>query len=300
VRIRLAVLLAVVAMPAAARAQATGPAPPDVSWSRDAAITAVALSGAALATVIPVDRTTLWQRQLLPIDDRLKGRLSSSAAHTSDVLAAVNVVMPFGLLVGQGGGLGDVNNRRLLLYSESIAVSIFLNGITKHLVGRPRPYAYSADPLVHAYGDAEGIDSHLSFFSGHAAITFTASVAGAYLYGQASTDRNTRAAVWAFELALAGATADLRTRAGKHFYSDVIVGALVGAAVGFAVPRLHGGPTYTPSAAEWVAIGVAPFAGIAIAEVLPIKPTIDQPVTTIALPWIAPGGGGGVMLARTF
>ena len=54
--------------------------------------------------------------------------------------------------------------------------------------------------------------------------------------------------MWGFELALAGATANLRTRAGRHFYSDVIVGAIVGAGVGFAVPRLHGGPAYTPSA----------------------------------------------------
>jgi hypothetical protein len=72
-----------------------------VSWGRDGAITGAAVLGAALASLIPVDRTALWQTQLLPIDDRLKGG-SQSAAQTSDTLAAINVVTPLGILVGQG------------------------------------------------------------------------------------------------------------------------------------------------------------------------------------------------------
>ena len=131
------------------------------------------------------------------------------------------------------------------------------------------PYVYSDDPRLRAYAEHEGKDSHLSFFSAHASNTFAASVAGSYLFAQASTDKSARAGVWGVELALAAATARLRTRAGKHFYSDVIVGAIVGVGVGYLTPRLHGGPAYRPSAAEWVVIGTAPLAGLALAQLLP-------------------------------
>jgi len=291
------VMVCLAGAPRPARAQTTADAP-NVSWARDGAITGAAVIGAALASLIPVDRTALWQRQLLPIDDRLEGRFSQSAAQTSDTLAAIDVVTPLGLLVGQGG-LVEANDRRLLLYGETVAVSVFLNSVTKYLVGRPRPYFYSDDPRLKEYAEAQGKDSHLSFFSGHASTTFAASVAGSYLYSQVATDAKSRAAVWGFELVLAGATADLRTRAGKHFYSDVIVGAVVGAAVGFLVPHLHGGPSYDPSVGEWIVIGTAPVVGVALAQLMPFKQNMLEPLGTIALPWIAPGGGG-VLLARQF
>lgn len=281
------------------QAQSLVPPSLDVRWGRDGAITGAAVVGAALAALIPVDTTARWQRQLLPADAGLEGKFSQQAASTSDTLAAVDVAVPFALLVGQGGGFNSANDRRLLLYAESIAISGFLNAVTKYAVGRPRPYVYSDDPRLKAYAEHQGKDSHLSFFSGHSSTTFAASVAGSYLFAQASSDRPARAGVWGFELALAAATARLRTRAGKHFYSDVIVGAIVGAGVGYLVPRLHGGPAYSPSGTEWVVIGAAPIAGLALAQLVPAKPTITRPLAPVALPFITPNGGG-MMLAQVF
>jgi membrane-associated phospholipid phosphatase len=260
---------------------------------------AAAVLGTGLVTLIPVDQSVRWKRQLLPGDQRLEGRTSASAARTSDILAALDVMMPLGLMLGQGG-MNEDNGKRVLVYGESVAVSLFLNGVTKYLVARPRPYVYSDDPRVQAYAASEGKDSHLSFYSGHASTTFTASVAGAYLFAQATPDKKARATVWGFELALAGATANLRTRAGKHFYSDVIVGSLVGAAVGYAVPRLHGGPKVELSAAEWVAIGTAPVVGAVIGQLVPAKADVLEPLSAaVVLPW-ASSHGGGLMLASVF
>jgi membrane-associated phospholipid phosphatase len=45
--------------------------------------------------------------------------------------------------------------------------------------------------------------------------------------------------LWLGSEALAATTAVLRVEAGKHFWSDVAVGALVGSAVGYLVPQLH-------------------------------------------------------------
>jgi membrane-associated phospholipid phosphatase len=296
----IAFVLAFASAPAVAWGQAVeGPKPElKVSWALDGSIVVAAALGTGLVSLIPVDVTTRWKRHLLPFDRRLEGQLSSSAAKASDILAAIDVIMPLGLLLGQTG-MNEAYGRRSLVYGEAVMLSLFMNGVTKYLVGRPRPYTHSDDPRAQAYADREGKDSHLSFYSGHASTTFAASVAGAYLFAQNTTDRRARAAVWGFELALAGATATLRTRAGKHFYSDVIVGALVGAAVGYLVPRLHGGPKVRLQAAEWVAIGVAPVVGVTLAQLVPARADLVEPLPAVVLPWVAPSGGG-LMLARGF
>jgi membrane-associated phospholipid phosphatase len=269
-----------------------------VRWAVDGAITGAAALTTALAGLIPVDTTTRWQRQLLPFDRRLEGRTSASAAKTSDVLITVDVLTPLGLMLGQTG-MNEAYGKRALIYGETLAISLALNGVTKYLVGRPRPYVYSDDARIQAYAQRQGKDSHLSFYSGHSSVSFAASVAGAYLFAQNTTEKAARATVFGFELALAAATANLRTRAGKHFYSDVIVGALVGAAVGYAVPRLHGGPKVELSAAEWTVIGTAPVAGVVIAQLLPAKADLTVPLDALLLPWATPSGGG-LMLARVF
>jgi membrane-associated phospholipid phosphatase len=294
----LATVLTVVLAPRAARAQDAAPAAPKVRWALDGSITGAAVVGTVLVSLMPIDTSTRWRTQLLPWDRRLEGRTSASAAKTSDILATVDVLMPLGLLLGQSG-MNEAYGKRALLYGETVMVSLLANGVTKYLVARPRPYVYSDDPRVQDYARAQGKDSHLSFYSGHASTTFAASVAGAYLFAQNTTDRRARATVWGFELALAGATANLRTRAGKHFYSDVIVGALVGATLGYAVPRLHGGPRVELSPAEWVAIGTAPLAGVLVAQLLPAETDLTASLQAVVLPWLSPSGGG-VMLARAF
>jgi len=73
----------------------------------------------------------------------------------------------------------------------------------------------------------------------------------------------------------------------------------VGAGLGFAVPRLHGGSRVGLSAGEWVAIGGAPVVGVALAQLLPVKADIRLPLQAVVLPWMTPSGGG-LMLARVF
>jgi membrane-associated phospholipid phosphatase len=294
-----AAALAVLLAPGRSHAQDAAPSQPKVRWALDGSITGAAALGTVLVSFIRVDTNSRWHRAILPFDHRLEGRASASAAQTSDVLAAVNVVTPLGLLLGQTG-MNEAYGKRTLLYGETVMISLLLNGVTKYLVGRPRPYTYSDNPDVVEHAKTEGKDTHLSFYSGHASTTFAAGVAGAYLFAQGTTDKHARAAVWGFELLLAGATANLRTRAGKHFYSDVIIGAIIGAGIGFAVPRLHGGTPPELSAAEWVAIGSAPLLGAVVAQLLPAKADIAIPLHHAAvLPWVAPSGGG-VMLARSF
>jgi len=243
------------------------PSVPRLSWAWDGAALAAGAATIGLSSLISVDTTTRWGTQLLPIDDHLKGRYSSRAASTTDNLMAVDVASPVALFAGRG--LDRETGKRVVIYGETLLAGLAVNSLVKYSVGRPRPYVYSDDPAVVAYAQGQGKDSHLSFYSGHASTTFSASVAGAYLYAQSTSDTNARAAVWGVELALAGATADLRTRAGKHFYSDVLVGAAVGSGLGVLIPYLHGGPKVRLSKLEWLAIVLGPLVGIAVGELLP-------------------------------
>jgi membrane-associated phospholipid phosphatase len=239
-----------------------------LGWLSDGAVIVVSGATIGLATLIPVDTHARWSTQLLPIDDHLKGRYSARAANLSDTLLSVDVTLPVALLAGRG--LDREAGKRMAIYAETILAGLAVNGVVKSVVGRPRPYVYSDDPAVVAYTAGQGRDSRLSFFSGHASTTFSASVAGAYLFAQTTDDLDARAAVWGTELALAGATADLRTRAGKHFYSDVLVGAGVGAGLGVLIPYLHGGPKVHLSKREWLAILLGPLLGVALGELLPV------------------------------
>jgi len=141
-------------------------------------------------------------------------------------------------------------------------------------------------------------DARLSFYSGHASTTFAAAVGGAYLFSQSSDDPVARTAVWASSLMLAGATSNLRVRAGKHFYSDVLAGAAIGTGVGVLVPALHlQGQARPLLPAEWIAIGTAPLAGALLSQVLPLPERSS--LQARAVPWVT-GKGAGVMVAGAF
>ncbi len=253
---------------AVASAGERSPPPPNilkVDPILDGAVTAAALSASALFPLLRVDTTTRWQTQLLPFDDDLKGRLSTRDARISDYMVGSEVALPIALLSSQG--LTTDTARYVLVYGETLSLSILLSGIVKYAVARPRPYVYSADAGNQQYANDQGKDSHLSFYSGHSSTAFATSVSGAILFAQRTENNVARTAVWTTSLALASATAMLRTTAGKHFYSDVLVGSTVGTTIGWGIPRLHGARVKL-STSEWVAIVAAPILGIVVASLV--------------------------------
>ncbi len=127
-----------------------------------------------------------------------------------------------------------------------LAESYFLLSGTTHavkgLVGRRRPYLYNASMSPQerlGVTDPDDNDAVLSFFSGHSAAAFTL----ATLTSQVFTDVHGRSTlstlVWATSLSAAALTAYARVRAGMHYPSDVLAGAVVGGAIGVLVPKLH-------------------------------------------------------------
>jgi membrane-associated phospholipid phosphatase len=299
---RVFVGLVLLAMAGPAAAQPPPIEPLRTRWPVDTTVVVGSLAVAALASRIAVDEGSRWSRELLPIDEGVKQNYSPPAARASDVLLGATVLGP--LLVQGAGGIDRAAGERALVYGETLATNLALNGITKVLVGRPRPYAYSADPRAQAQVEHDRRDARLSFYSGHASTAFAAAVGGAFLFSQSNDDPVARTAVWAGSLMLAGATSNLRVRAGKHFYSDVLTGAVVGAGVGVLVPALHlGGAPRALAPAEWIAIGTAPLAGALLGQLVPLgagdRP--DRPILAGArlVPWVT-GQGAGAMVAGLF
>ncbi len=123
----------------------------------------------------------------------------------------------------------------VLLVAEAGVLAADVNQLAKLLVGRERPFLHALAPddkLLTPHPS----DNNVSFFSGHTCETFALATAS----GTVGELRGYRWAplAWAVGGAFALATAYFRVAADKHWLTDVIVGAVVGAGIGFAVPYL--------------------------------------------------------------
>jgi undecaprenyl-diphosphatase len=129
----------------------------------------------------------------------------------------------------------------LMLYAETMALTQATTNLVKLAVRRPRPAAYreaEANRDNPDYSNAD-TDSALSFFSGHASTTASLSATATYLAFARSPSSWRPWATLVAGTALTTFVSAQRVRAGKHFPTDVIAGAVAGAGIGIMVPHLH-------------------------------------------------------------
>lgn len=197
----------------------------------------------------------VWGRTALRGDD-MKDRLQAS--QWSDALQTV--VLPVGalgaevLLVASSGAPWPWLAEDGLMITESVLLSSLANEVVKFSVARIRPYAHAqvlaGEPLA-----SFRADDLTSFYSGHTSFAFNLVVTLgtlAELRGYPG-----RVWIWAVGLPLAALVPPLRMAADKHYLSDVIVGAVVGSALGVAVPLLLHGRRPSPGEPS-LSVTVAP------------------------------------------
>lgn len=121
-----------------------------------------------------------------------------------------------------------------LLIVESTLVASFVNQLVKMLVARERPDVHARSSQERAA--RAKLDDNLSFFSGHTTLGFVLATSS----GTVASMRGYRLAplIWAAGLTVACASGYLRIAADRHYAIDVVTGALLGAAAGFAIPYL--------------------------------------------------------------
>jgi membrane-associated phospholipid phosphatase len=167
------------------------------------------------------------------------------ARDASDVILSLEATWPFFVdaLISTWWyrGSPDAAAQMALVDGEALAIVVAIQGATNTLVSRERPYGQTCGGLTPGNtNDCEGNVRYRSFFSGHSAFTFMA--AGLICVHHQKLDLlrgsgDTIACVTAY--AGAAATGLLRVAGDMHYITDVGVGAIVGTAVGLAVPLLH-------------------------------------------------------------
>ncbi|HPE89365.1 MAG TPA: phosphatase PAP2 family protein [Spirochaetia bacterium] len=119
------------------------------------------------------------------------------------------------------------------MYAGSALLSYAARTVLKAAIVRERPYLYFDGAPADAIAEGDHLDS---FPSGHAIMAFTGAAFTATLYAERYPDAPERLPATIAAYALAALTAGLRVASGSHFVSDVLAGAAIGSAFGFAVP----------------------------------------------------------------
>ena len=249
--------LLIVALVASAACPARAAAD-DVTWNEDEWGTFGTAELAALAFLAA--GTALTRLHLAPgepwrggnvLDDALREGLRlespdarSAFATASDVLLVSSMAWPFADAAGNSIAGGDprVSEQISLISALTYSATWFLNTLVKNGAARERPWGTECEgDLGPSCGSP---DRYRSFYSGHAALSFTGAAlvcthhANLGLYGDPALD----AAACGVSLALATASSLFRIMADGHYFTDVLMGAVMGALAGVLIPTaLHYG-----------------------------------------------------------
>lgn len=219
----------------------------ELSWSRDLQLTVFAALSSVYGNYrysqmdVVSDENLVDKSRLLPWDRPVAGRYDGVADKVSD-WAAVLGVAPLAL-AGYSWYGGDATGYDFaaytLMFAQSLALQNGLDLLVRSTQLWPRPYIYAtegegAEKAREARGEAYG-----SFFSGHASAAFSIAVFTGEWFSEVYPNSPYKGIVWASALSAAGMVGVLRIAAGKHYPTDVVVGALAGTGISLSVIRLH-------------------------------------------------------------
>lgn len=176
----------------------------------------------------------LKRDHLLGFDLPATENYNKDARIASDVFLNISYLFPLtSLLIPEARQeFGTIS----VMLLETILLNETLTGLSKVLVSRPRPYTHNSNvPFEERIQE----DNNLSFFSGHTSYTAALSFFSAQVLTQYIDNPTTRKLIWAGAIAWPAATGYFRYAAGKHYITDVLTGYVIGAALGYFIPRLH-------------------------------------------------------------
>ncbi len=123
-----------------------------------------------------------------------------------------------------------------IMYGEVILINASINGIIKGITKRVRPFVYDKQSPLE---EKATVNAKLSFYSGHVSISaansfFTASVLNEYL-----TSNTVRTMIWTAAILYPAVVGYSRVNTHQHFLTDVVVGYIIGASIGYLIPLIH-------------------------------------------------------------
>lgn len=180
--------------------------------------------------------------------DSLTGTIVSRK--TADTVSSVwaFALLPLGSVAAAAFATGPhasdgAGARAAVIVVESALVSSALVQGVKFFAARKRPFVRyghgtdGADPATGTTYDVNDRDSHIGLPSGHTALATALGVSAA----MTATLEDSKAApwLWGAAAAMSISTGALRIMAEKHYFTDTVAGAALGAACGVVLPLLH-------------------------------------------------------------
>lgn len=189
--------------------------------------------GLSYNEIISLDPDDIWWFDRVATQQNADDRFRNQ--DISDWIMNVSIALPAFLMIDKDIRVDWLD--LLILYGETHAVNTSLYLSSAAFIDRTRPFLYS--PYV-PYGYKSGTGTTVSFFSGHASTTATASFFMAKVYSDYHPVLGNKK-YWIFGAAIIppALVGWFRVKAMQHFPTDVIVGTVVGAAIGIIIPQLH-------------------------------------------------------------
>ena len=211
----------------------------------DLSVTGAAVAAMVALAVLEPQLASLQCRICAPdaLDDSIHRALVWSDTRAADTASTVLAggLLPAGLLaygLVSADRAGDLAAGVVdaLLVVQAVSIATVLEEGVKYAAARLRPYAWYGH-LPPTY------ERNMSFYSGHTSFAFATAAAAGTIFTMRGYPG--ASAVLGFGLAAATAVGYLRMAADQHYFTDVLAGAAVGGAVGFAIPWLFHRPRGT-------------------------------------------------------
>jgi membrane-associated phospholipid phosphatase len=123
-----------------------------------------------------------------------------------------------------------------VLAGEVFVFQLGLNYIVKILAQRVRPYCYDENTPL---SDKTTVNAKLSFYSGHTSTAAAMSFFVAKVFSDYLSNPNTKFVIWTSAVVYTALTGLLRVDSGNHFQTDILIGYVTGALIGYFIPVLH-------------------------------------------------------------
>jgi len=177
---------------------------------------------------------TLDRGSINSLDRNATFYFSANAKKGSDYVKFSSYVFPL-LFLSQKNTRNDFG-KIMTLYGETILITGGLTGLVKRTFLRPRPLVFNE--LV-PMAQKQKNNSRYAFFSGHVSLSAANSIFVAKVFSDYFSDSKWKPVVWSAAILVPVTTGYLRVKAGKHYPTDVITGAIVGGTIGFLIPHFH-------------------------------------------------------------
>ncbi len=213
----------------------------DINWKRELGYIGgsigVGLTGYYLLSIaepITLDEYINLDGNTINRFDRIALRYDDSRfSELSDYVANGSAVLPLLVYASKFGDKEWLESS--IMYFDLLTLNAGLVTIAKYSFNRHRPYLFELEKTRADFG----ITDSASFYSGHTSFAASNSFFAAALFQRAYPASRAIPYVYGIAATVPAITGYLRVRSGVHYPSDVIVGYAVGAAVAFAVIKIH-------------------------------------------------------------